>query len=459
MRTSSEQLEDNKVKLTVEVDEEEVRQAESTTLRRLTQEVRIPGFRPGHVPRKVLQARLGAKALREEVLRDALPQYLSDAVDEAQYDVISTPEINVTEGEESGAVVFDAVLELRPKVSIAGYEGLVVTLPSPFATDDEINAQIDRLREQFATLNDVDRPARDGDLVTLDVEGTRDGEPAEGLTADDLLYQVGTGGIVAGIDEKLFGSKAGDEFEMDAPDAPDGPAHLRVKVKQVREKLLPEADDAWAADASEFETIAELRSDLASRVASMKQLQATLALRERAVESLTALVADEPPASLISNESQLLLQDFVHRLSHEGIGFDAYLAGTGQDADAFMASIEEQAAKQVKADLALRALVEAENIEVDESEMDEEIVRLAAQTGQKPADLRSGLETSGRLSGLRSEIANRKAINWLIEHVAIVDGEGNAVNRAAIRGGFGGEATHDHDHDHEGHDHDHDHDH
>ena len=461
MRTSSEPLEGNKVKLTVEVDEEDVKRSEEETLRRLTREARIPGFRPGRVPRKLLQARLGSKALREEVLRDSLSQYLSDAVEEAELDVIATPEIEVTEGKESGQVVFDAVLELRPKVSIAGYEGLVVTVPNPEASEEDISAQLDRMREQFATLTEVDRPARDGDLVTLDVHGTRDGQPAEGLSADDLVYQVGSGGIVEGIDEHLFGAKVGDIFEMDATDAPDGPAHLRVLVKQVREKVLPEVDDAWASDASEFESLAELRVDLATRISGMKKLQATMALREKTIESLVELVAEEAPESLVNQEASSIVEDFLHRLSHEGIGLEAYLAGTGQNPETFMAEIEGRATRQVKADLALRALVEAEQIDVEESEVDDELVRIAAQAKQSPAELRTALEKAGRLSGLRSELKNQKAINWLIEHVAIVDDEGKAVDREAISGMLTASASdedghegHDHDHDdHEGHHH------
>lgn len=432
MRASAEPLEGNQVKLTVEVDEEEIRRAEDETLRRLTREARIPGFRPGKVPRRLLEARLGPKALREEVLRDVLPRLYADAVEESELDVITTPRIDVTAGEEAGPIAFDAVVEVRPKVAIVGYEGLAVTLPSPAPTAEEIDAQVDRLRSQFAELNDVDRAARPGDLVTLDIQGTRDGAPVAGLSVDDLVYEVGTEGILDGVDEHLVGSSAGDEVEFDADDAPGGPAHLHLVVKQVREKLLPDADDAFASDASEFDTIAELRDDLASRIGEVKRFQTQLALRERAVEALVALVADEPPAVLVQAETERLANDFVHRLSHQGATLEQYLEGTGQGADALLAEIEEQAKQQVKADLALRALVEAEAIEVEESELDEEIVRIAGQEKMTPARVRAALEQDGRLPGLRSQLAQAKAVAWLVEHVGIVDEEGKPMDRSEL---------------------------
>ena len=271
MRSTSEALEGNRVKLTVEVDEEELRTAVDETFRRLQKEVNVPGFRPGKVPRRLLEVRLGAQAIRAEVIRHALPDYYAQAVEEASLDTIAAPEIDITSGEDAGTLAFDAVVEVRPKVSIAGYQGLVVTVPPLEPTEAEIDARIDRLREQFAELSDVERPARDGDLVTVDVQGVRDGEVAEGLSADDFVYEVGTGGIVEGADDELRGKKAGDIVEIDAPQLQGGAGKLRLLVKQVREKVLPEANDEWASDASEFDTLEELRDDLAVRLDELEE--------------------------------------------------------------------------------------------------------------------------------------------------------------------------------------------
>ncbi len=448
MQTTLESLDGNKVKLTVEVNEEDVKRAEEETLRRLARSAQLPGFRPGKVPRQVLVSRLGHKAIRAEVINDVLPRFYEDAVTEEALDVISQPEVDITAGEESGPIVFTATVEVRPEVAIAGYKGLQITVPSPLASDADVDQQIDRMREQFATLTEVDRPARDGDLVTLNIHGSRDGEPAEGLTADDLVYQVGSGGIVEGIDERLFNATVGTTFEFDAEDAPDGPAHLEVAVTLVREKVLPEVDDAFAADASEFETIAQLREDLRDRMSSVKRMQASMAMQEGAVEALVGLVNDEIPEVLIAEEKEHLLQDLAFRLSQQQMSITAYLTATGQDPDTFLAELEPQALKQVKADLALRALVREEAIEAEESDVDEELVRLAAQAGQTPAEMRELLERNARMPALRSQIERAKSLKWLVENVAMVDEEGNAIDREELLAVLESQ-EHDHDHDHD----------
>ena len=330
MRSSSEVLEGNKVKLSVEVDEEELETAVSETVRRLQREVRVPGFRPGKVPRRLLEARLGGKAIREEVIRHALPDYYAQAVEEASLDTIAAPEIDITSGEDEGPLAFDAVVEVRPKVSIAGYEGLVVTVPSPEATDDEVEAQIDRMRQQFAELRDVERPARDGDVVTVDVQATRNGEPVEDLATSDFVYEVGTGMLAEGADEALRGAKAGDILEIDGAEAPGGAATLKILVKQVREKLLPDADDEWASDASEFSTIEELRQDIRGRMTALKRLQARIALREQSVDALAALVADEIPDALVDEETIRVRDRFLQQLSESRIALEQYLEATGR---------------------------------------------------------------------------------------------------------------------------------
>ena len=388
MRSTSEALEGNRVKLTVEVDEEELRGAVDETFRRLQKEVSVPGFRPGKVPRRLLEVRLGAQAIRAEVIRHALPDYYAQAVEEADLDTIAAPEIDITSGEDAGPLAFDAVVEVRPKVSIAGYEGLVVTIPPLEPTDDEIDARIDRLREQFAELSEVERPARDGDLVTVDVQGIRDGEVADGLSADDFVYEVGTGGIAEGADEELRGKKAGDIVEIDAPQLQGGAGKLRLLVKQVREKVLPEANDEWASDASEFDTLEELRSRPDGRLTSLKKLEARLILRERAVDALAELVAEEMPATLVAAEAERVREALAHRLADRGVTIDQYLEASGQDADELDAELERQAVSQVRADLALRALADAEGIVVDDQDLAAEIERLAAQTNQDAAEPR-----------------------------------------------------------------------
>ena len=432
MRSTAEVLEGNKVKLSVEVDEDELEGAVAETLRRLQREVRVPGFRPGKVPRRLLEVRLGTKTIREEVIRNSLPDYYAQAVDEADLDTIAPPDIDITAGEEGGPLAFDAVVEVRPKVSIAGYEGLQVTVPSPEATDEEIDAQIDRLREQFAQLNEVEREARSGDVVTIDVTGVREGEPADDLSTTDLVYELGSGMIAPGVDEELVGTKAGSIVEVEAPDAPGGAATLKVLVKQVREKVLPEADDDWASEASEFDTLEELKGDLRKRLTSMRGLQARLAFRENAVSALSQLVDVELPDTLVDGELEHLQQHFVERPAERKISLEQYLQATGQDAEQLIAELRGQAVEQVRSDLALRALAVAESLEVTDDDLANEITAYAQSVGRPVGQVARQFAESGALERLRSEIRNSKAVAWLVEHVDVVDEQGNPMDRAQL---------------------------
>jgi len=439
MRSTSEALEGNRVKLTVEVDEEELKGAVDETIRRLQKEVAVPGFRPGKVPRRLLEVRLGAQAIRAEVIRHALPDYYAQAVEEADIDTIAAPEIDITSGEDAGALAFDAVVEVRPKVSIAGYEGLVVTIPSLEPTEAEIAARLDRLREQFAQLSDVERAARDGDMVTVDVQGIRDGEVANGLSADDFVYEVGTGGISEGADQELRGKKAGDIVEIDAPHLQGGAGKLRLLVKQVREKVLPEANDEWASDASEFYTLEELRSHLATGLTSLKKLEARLILRERVVDALAELVAEEMPATLVAAEAERARDALAHRLAERGLTIDQYLEASGQERNELDAEFERQAVSQVRADLALRALADAEGIVIDDQELAAQVERLASQTNQDARSLAARLARTGGLEQLRSDVRNEKAVAWLVNSVDIVDEQGAPMDRTLLLEAVGSE--------------------
>jgi trigger factor len=219
MRSTVEPLEGNKVKLSIEVDESEFDKAIDSAFRKIAREVRIPGFRPGKAPRRILEARLGGGVGREQALRDALPEYYVDAVKEHDVDVIAAPDIEITAGQDDGPVTFDAVVEVRPRIDVPGYGGLRVELPRPDASDEEIDGQVDRLRDQFAELEEVDRPATAGDVVTISLHGEEEGEPVPGLQADDYAYRVGAGTIAAELDTELDGASVGDELGQQVPGA------------------------------------------------------------------------------------------------------------------------------------------------------------------------------------------------------------------------------------------------
>jgi trigger factor len=447
MRATREAVEGNKVRLSVEVDEAEVDNVLGEAIRTLSRQARVPGFRPGKVPRQVLEARMGgAVALRAEALREAIPDFYARALAEAEIDPISPPEIDITSGQEAGALAFDAVVQVRPVVPVPGYAGLRVTVPSLTVSEAEVDAQVDRLRETDAELAEVDRPARDGDHVTIDVHGTLpDGE--EVVAADDLLYEVGSGRIVRALDEQLRGSKVGDVLGFDAK-VPSQTSQagrdvaFRVLLKDVKEKVLPPVTDEWAADASEFSTVDELRSDLRERIGRVKVVQAQLAFRQGALAALAELVEDDQvPDVLVEEEERQRLHDLGHRLEQQGISVGQFLQMTGQDEGEFLESVRLQAREAVKTDLALRSVAEAESLEVTDEELESELDAMGSRLQLEPSAVRERLTRAGRIAAVRSEQRKTKALAWLLDHVEVVDEEGAPVSRDDLRADQGTEAT------------------
>jgi trigger factor len=433
MRSTVEPLEGNKVKVSVEVDEAEFDKAIDAAFRKIARQTRIPGFRPGKAPRRILEARLGPDVAREEAIRDSLPDYYIKALEEQDVDAIAAPEIEITSGQDSGPIQFEAVVEIRPQVSVAGYQGLRVTVPSPDVSDEEVDRQLDRLREQFGELQTVSRPARDGDHVLIDLKGYQHSEQIEGLTADDFLYELGSGSVVPELDDELRGKQAGDilKFTASVPGQEDE-VGFQVLVKEVKEKLLPDVTDEWASDASEFETVDELRNDIRTRLGAVKKMQAQMSVRSQAVDAVVELIAEDMPEPLINEEMQRRLHELSHRLAAQGADLAQYLQATGQDAEEFQANLRETAIQAVKADLALRAVAEEEGLDASEEEVDAEIERIAQATGQKPAAVRKQLDRNDQLPAVRSDIRKGKALTWLTEHVEIADEEGKIIDRAEL---------------------------
>jgi len=435
MRATAAPEEGNKVRLTVEIDETEMDGALDDVMKRLSREVRVPGFRPGKVPRKVLETRMGgAAALRGEALREALPDFYSRAVDETEVDPIDQPDIDITGGEESGPVSFEAVVLVRPTVAIPGYGGLVVTMPTLEVTDEEVTEQVDRLRRTSGELVEVTRPILTGDQVTIDIRGTRaeaddDGDDSD-LTAEDFLYEVGTDGVVPGLDDHLLGAKSGDALTFDAEiEALGQTVSFEVTVKDVKELSLPDADDAWAAEASEFATVDELRADIGERMRQRRIVEAQMALQSKTVEALVELVTEEIPEQLVLAELRERIHDLNHRLEGQGMSLAQFLGVTGRGEEEFLEELRAGALQSVKADLALRALVEAEAIEITDEELDEELAAMGTRLDMDADLVRSQLEQAGRLSAVRSDRRKAKAMRWLVDSVELVDEDGKPVSR------------------------------
>jgi trigger factor len=434
MDTSVEPLEANKVKLHIAVSEAEFEPAIDAAFRKLAREVRIPGFRPGKAPRRLLEARFGSEVGREQALKDGLPGFYADAVVSEDLDVIAPPEIEITAGEESGPVEFDAVVETRPVVQLSGYEGLRVTLDYTPVDDDAVERQIDQLRGRFADLEDSDDPLVDGHFAAMDLGATIDGEPVDALTASDLLYEVGTEGLVPALDDALRGARPGAvlEFSDALPerfgDDAGKEVAFRALVKDAKRKVLPELTDEWVAENTDAETVDALRDESRRRIDLFSRLQAQMSLRDRVLDELAGLVAIEPPDALVGQELESRLHDLMHRVQGQGLTIPQWLAMTGQDQTEFLDQMRGGAARAVLADLALRAVVTQEAIAATEEELEAEIARLAERTGDKPQKVRRDLDRRGLLEAVRSDIARGKALQLVVDAAVALDANGDEVD-------------------------------
>ena len=433
MRATSETVENNKVKLSIIVDEADIETALTSVVKTLGHQVRIPGFRPGKVPRKVLEARMGgAGALRAEALRESLPDFYAEAVITTEIDPISQPEIEITDGEESGPVTFEAIVEVRPEISVAGYNGLTATIPALEVSDVDIDAQIDRMSDNDGELVAVERAILSGDYVTLDLTGT-DEEGETVAQADDYLYQVGSGTILPELDDALPGARPGQDLTVTGTPEGGTPVTFAVTIKDAKEKVLPDVTDEWAAEASEFATVAELRADLADRMGRVRVVQGQMALREASLSALIELIDDnEIPEVMVDAEVQERIHDLGHRLEAQKLSIEQFLQATGQTGDDLIGALRAEAFRAVKVDLGLRAVVLAEQIEVTDEQLAEEIGRMAEQYSQTPAAIRQQLDQAGRTIEVKHALAKSTAANWLVENITIVDEQGKAIDRSLL---------------------------
>lgn len=426
---------DGKVKISVRLDNDEMARAEDAAYRRIVGQVRLPGFRPGKAPRKILEARLGTGYIRAEAMQEALPEYYQQAIVRHDVDVIAPPEIDITAGQDDGPVSFDAVVEIRPSVSADGYDELSVEIPSPLPTDEEIGGRIDALRTQFSELETVSRPAIDTDHVTIDVVGSHDGEEVEGLTVSDYAYEVGSGAVVPEIDDNLRGAKAGDilEFNADHPDPEtEGLLRFRILVKEVQARILPDLDDDLVRAASEFETVAEFRDDVIERLTEMKRAQVTMMLRERVSDAVANLVVAEVPEALVETETDRRIGDLQQMLAGQNGDLEGYLAATGQSIEELREQLREPAEQSARLDLGLRAVADAESLEVDDADLQADADRTAERMELDPAEVRGRLDRSGGWSTLRAERRKAMALDWLMDNVALADPDGVPIDRALL---------------------------
>ncbi|MGZ0191328.1 MAG: trigger factor [Acidimicrobiales bacterium] len=449
MKSSVEALEGNQIKLYVEVEEAEFDAQIDKAFKLIAKEVRLPGFRPGKAPRKVLEAQVGIGPAREQALRDGVPEYLAQAVRENDVDLIATPEVEITDGQESGPVEFEATCTIRPLVEVPGYDSLTIELPVLDVTEADLDDARQVELRKSGSLVDADRPAEIGDFVTLDLAATRDGEEVVGLNTEDWNYELGQGWVTDDFDEQLTGASAGGELAFtSSPKGTEEEADFTVKVASVQKMEMPELTDEWVSDnTGEFDTIDEWTASLKESMQEVKLNQMRQSLVSKITTALTGLTEIEAPESMVDSDLNQRVQNTMQQFQAQGIDFAQWMQATGQEPEQFIESMRGQSEDAVKSDLALRAVAVAEAFEVEDHELEGEYARMAMQYGQKAKEIRRAYEQNDAVPELLAQIKKNKALDWLVHNVNFVDEDGTAMDQDLVLGHNRDEdGNHVHDH-------------
>jgi len=422
MKTSVTELGDSRVRVDVGIEPGAVEQRLERAAAGLARDMRLPGFRKGKVPPQLVIQRVGRDAVLEQALRDSLPEWYERALLDAGISPVGDPKLDVPSLPGAGEELsFSIEVAVRPDAKLGEYKGLEVGKAETEVPDDAVQAELDRLREGFASLNPVDRPAREGDLVLIDYSGTADGEKFDGSEATDLMVELGAESLLSEFDRALEGASAGDELTVEVrfpddhrPESLAGKqASFKVTVKEVREKELPELDDEFAAEASEFETLDELRDEIRRRVAAALDARAESEFREAAVDAAAASARIDLPKELIHARAHEMWERLERSLTVRSINPQAYLQMQGKTREEMVTELEEDAERALRREATLASVADAEGIEVRDDEM------LAAlqpgDNGETPERLLERLRANGRDSLLGEEIRLRKAADVIAD--------------------------------------------
>lgn len=445
MQTTLESTDKHTVKLTVEVEPERFGRDLERAYRKVAEQVKIPGFRKGKAPRPIIDAQVGRDVVLTEFLEEAVPRYYREALREHELAPISQPDIDLEQLEEGKPFVFSATVEVRPRLQLteADYKGIRVERPSTRVTDEEVDRLLDALRERFAELETVQRPAGKGDYVVIDLRATVHDEEVPEATRPDFLYEVGAGGFTGALDEQLVGKRAGEILKFNATlddrfgERAGQEVTFQVLVKEVKGKRLPPADDGFAKTASEFDTLEELRAALREQLAANKERAADAEVRDRVLQALVQATEVDLPETLVEEETEHRMHHARERAEQLGMPLERLLELQGTDELRFRAEAREHAVRAIVADLVLEAVARAEDIQVTAEELGQEIGRLAQALGRDPREVATSLERSGQVVALAGDIIRSKALDVLVEHAEIVPEDG------AAQGGEAGEAPAD----------------
>lgn len=445
MKSDVETLSPTRVRLSVEVPFDELKPSLDAAYKKIAQQVRVPGFRPGRVPPRIIDQRFGRAVVLEEAVNDALPKLYGDAVRANDLTAMGSPEVDVTEFSDGEELKFTAEVDVRPKIELPAYESIAVTVDDADPSDDEVDVQLQGLRDRFATLVGVDRPAEAGDYVSLDLSASVGGEPLPDAQASGLSYEVGSGTMLDGLDEAVTGRAAGESTTFTTTlvgsDHAGEDAEVAVTVGSVKTKELPALDDDFAQTASEFDSLDELRSDLRERLQRVKRLEQGMQARDKVLEELLARTDVPLPDGAVQAEVSFREQAMEQQLEAAGLTREAYFEEEGSSAEQFDREIDEQAREAVKAQLVLDALAQQEQIGVTEAEMTQHIVTSASRLGVTPDVFVQRVTEGGQVPALVSEVVRGKALALVLRTAKVTDASGRSVDLEALREDHTGEVA------------------
>ncbi len=422
MSVQVEKLEKNMAKLTIEVSAEELEKAIEKVYQKQKNSISVPGFRKGKVPRAMVEKMYGAAIFYEDAANELIPAAYEKAYDECGEDIVSSPKIDVVQIEKGKPFIFTAEVALKPEVTLGKYKGVKVDKVDVVVTDEDVAKEIDAERERNArSISVTDRAVKDGDQTVIDFEGFKDGVAFEGGKGENYPLTIGSGAFIPGFEEQLIGKNIGEEVEVNvtfpeqyqAEDLAGQPAVFKVTVKEIKEKQLPELDDEFAAEVSEFDTLAEYKEDVKKNLVEKREKDAKNAKEDAVIEAIIEDAKMDIPDAMVETTQRQMIQEFAQNIQMQGLSIEQYFQFTGLTAETMMAQVKPQAEKRIKSRLVLEAVVKAENIVATEEDFDNEIAKMAEMYKMEADKVKESIGEEGKKQ-LMEDLAVSKAVEFVV---------------------------------------------
>lgn len=424
MSLQVEKLEHNMAKLTIEVPAEELEKALETAYQKNKNKISVPGFRKGKVPRNMIEKMYGPAIFYEDAANELIPDAYEKALDECEEEIVSAPKIDVTQIEKGKDFIFTAEVAVKPEVTLGKYKGIKVDEADLTVTEEEINAQIEKERENSArTISVEDRPVKDGDITTLDFEGFVDGVAFEGGKGTDYPLTIGSGSFIPGFEEQLIGAELNKEVEVNvtfpedyhAKDLAGKPATFKCKIKDIKEKELPELDDEFASEVSAFDTMAEYKEDVKKSLEMKKADAAKIAKEEAVIDAVIEDAKMDIPDAMVETEQRQIIEEFSQRMRMQGLTMEQYMQFTGMTPQALMEQTKPQALKRIQSRLVLEAVAKAEDLKASEEDYAAEIKDMSEKYQMEEDKIKEMLGEKGKKQ-VEEDLAIRKAVDFLVDN-------------------------------------------